>query len=112
MDYWNILDEFVENGNLVIDRPKGHIHPKFPNTVYPVSYGFIENTTSMDKEGIDIFVGEDIIRKITGIICTADRLKKDSEIKILYGCSSSEIENVMDFLNRTEMMKAIFVSRQ
>lgn len=41
----------------------------------------------MDGQGIDVWVGSDPHRKIDAIMCTVDILKKDSEIKILIGCT-------------------------
>ena len=29
--FWQLLDELVRNSEIVIDRPKGTAHPKFPN---------------------------------------------------------------------------------
>ena len=110
MTYWDILDEFIKSNKLVIDRKKGTTHPKYENMIYPVDYGFIANTKSMDGGGIDIFIGEEKEKKINGIICIADRIKNDSEIKIIYGCSEEEIEVVLYFLNNSDYMKAIFIN--
>lgn len=30
-DFWNLLDRLVENSEIVIDRPKGTAHPKYPD---------------------------------------------------------------------------------
>ncbi len=110
MTYWDILDEFIKLNNIVIDRKKGMSHPKYADMVYPVDYGFITNTKSMDGSGIDIFIGEEKKKKINGIICIADRVKNDAEIKIIFGCNEDEIEVILDFLNRTDNMKAIFIN--
>lgn len=56
-DFWKALDELVGQSKIVIDRPKGSVHPKFPDFVYKVDYGYLENTSSMDGEGIDVWVG-------------------------------------------------------
>lgn len=109
MTYWNILDEFIKSNNIIIDRRKGSVHPKYENMTYPVDYGFIANTKSMDGGGIDIFVGDEKEKKINGIICIADRVKNDSEIKIIYGCNEVEIKVILDFLNNSDYMKAIFI---
>jgi len=110
MTYWDILDEFIKSNKVVIDRKKGTSHPRYENMIYPVDYGFITNTQSMDGNGIDIFIGEEKKKQINGIICIADRLKNDSEIKIIYGCSKNEIDIILDFLNHTDYMKAIFIN--
>ena len=35
-DFWKALDELVNSSEIVIDRPKGSAHPKFPDFIYPV----------------------------------------------------------------------------
>ena len=38
-EFWTMLEELVRQSDVVIDRPNGSAHPKFPNTIYPVDYG-------------------------------------------------------------------------
>ena len=47
-DFWRALDELVSNSEIVIDRPKGSAHPRFPDFIYRVDYGYLKNTASMD----------------------------------------------------------------
>ena len=54
MDFWIAVDELVSSGKIVIDRPKGSTHPRFPHCRYEVDYGYLENSTSMDGSGIDV----------------------------------------------------------
>lgn len=109
-DFWKALDELVENSNIVIDRPKGSSHPKFPDFIYKVDYGYLENTASMDGEGIDVWVGSGG-RKIDAVMCIVDLMKKDSEIKILIGCTEEEKEIIYKTHNETEYMKGILIRR-
>lgn len=39
-----------------IDRPMGSSHPKYPNLIYSVNYGFVPNTISGDGEEIDCYI--------------------------------------------------------
>ena len=109
-DFWNALDELVNNSEIVIDRPKGTHHPKYSNYIYKVDYGYLQNTSSMDGAGIDVWVGS-AEKKIDAIICTVDLMKKDSEIKILIGCTEEEKAIVYETHNETEYMKGILVRR-
>ena len=109
-DFWNALDELVNNSEIVIDRPKGTHHPKYSNYIYKVDYGYLQNTSSMDGAGIDVWVGS-AEKKIDAIICTVDLMKKDSEIKILIGCTEEEKAIVYETHNETEFMKGILVRR-
>lgn len=95
----------------MIDRPKGTPHPKFPNFIYKVDYGYLDNTSSMDRGGIDVWVGTDEKKKIDAIICTVDLIKRDSEIKILIGCTEYEKEIIYQTHNETEYMKGILIHR-
>ena len=110
-EFWNAIDTLVFSGELVIDRPKGSMHPKYPNLVYSLDYGYIKNTTSMDGGGIDVWHGSLPEKTVNAIICTVDLVKKDSEIKLLIGCTEEEMETVYTFHNRTEMMKGIMIRR-
>lgn len=56
-DFWNALDQLVNTSEIVIDRPKGSSHPKYPDFVYKLDYGYLKNTSSMDGAGIDVWVG-------------------------------------------------------
>lgn len=109
-DFWNALDELVNNSEIIIDRPKGTAHPKYPNFIYKVDYGYLKNTSSMDGAGIDVWVGS-AEKKIDAIICTVDLLKKDSEIKILIGCTDEEMAIVYETHNESEYMKGVLVRR-
>ncbi|MGN0487625.1 MAG: inorganic pyrophosphatase [Acutalibacteraceae bacterium] len=108
--FWNTLDELVKNAEIIIDRPKGTTHPKYPNYIYRVDYGYLKDTTSMDGSGIDIWVGSGE-KKIDAIMCIVDLMKKDSEIKILIGCTEDEKAIVYETHNETPFMKGILIRR-
>lgn len=109
-DFWNALDELVNSSEIVIDRPKGSAHPRFPNFIYRVDYGYLKNTTSMDGTGIDVWVGSGN-RKIDAIMCIVDLMKKDSEIKILIGCTEEEKMEIYRMHNETQYMKGVLIRR-
>ena len=106
-DFWSALDKLVSESKIIIDRPKGSRHPKYRNFIYPVDYGYLENTLSMDGSGIDVWKGTNG-DYIDAVICTVDLLKKDSEIKILIGCNEDEKQLV---LPTHEYMKGILIWR-
>ena len=111
IDFWNAIDTLVSSGKFIIDRPKGSTHPRFSNIKYELDYGYIENNTSMDGSGIDVWCGSLPSAKVDAIICTVDLMKKDSEIKLLMGCTEEEINSVYEFHNNTEFMKGILIRR-
>jgi len=108
--FWQSLDKLVSNSKIIIDRPKGSRHPRYPKLIYPVDYGYLENTSSIDGGGIDVWKGTDG-ETIDAIICTVDLFKKDSEIKILIGCGEEEKRLVLDVHNNSEHMKGILMRR-
>lgn len=110
-DFWRTLDELVRQSEIVIDRPKGTAHPKFPDFIYKVDYGYLANTSSMDGAGIDVWVGTRESKSIDAIMCIVDIIKKDSEIKILIGCTEEEKEIIYITHNETQYMKGILIKR-
>jgi len=110
-EFWDALDKLVAQSEIVIDRSKGSAHPRYPDFIYEVDYGYLKNTSSMDGGGIDVWVGTGE-KKIDGIICIVDLMKRDSEIKILIGCTEEEKAIVYRTHNETEFMKGILINRQ
>ena len=110
-DFWKAVDVLVSSGEIMIDRPKGSVHPRFPSIKYEVDYGYIENTSSMDGGGIDVWRGSLADKQVNAIICTVDLMKKDSEIKLLIACTEEETNTVYEFHNNTEFMKGILIKR-
>ena len=109
-DFWKALDELVSNSEIVIDRPRGSAHPRFPNFIYKVDYGYLKNTASMDGAGIDVWVGSGD-KKIDAIMCIVDLMKRDSEIKILIGCTEEEKLEIYKTHNETQYMKGVLIRR-
>ncbi|MBD5481643.1 MAG: inorganic pyrophosphatase [Lachnospiraceae bacterium] len=109
-DFWNALDELVNNTEIIIDRPKGTSHPKYPDFIYRLDYGYLKDTSSMDGSGIDVWVGSSE-KKADAVMCIVDLMKKDSEIKILIGCTEAEKSIVYETHNETQFMKGILIRR-
>lgn len=109
--FWELLDKLVESSEIVIDRPNGTAHPRYPDFIYEVDYGYLKNSSSPDGDGIDVWVGSDKSRNIDAIICTVDLLKRDSEIKILIGCTEEEKQIVYEYHNDSEYMKGVMIRR-
>ena len=109
--FWQALETLVEKSQIIIDRPKGSAHPRYPDFVYPLDYGYLKDTTAMDGGGIDIWRGADPSGRIDAIMCIVDHVKRDSEIKILIGCNEAEKAQVYQVHNETAMMKGILIRR-
>lgn len=109
-DFWEYLDELVRSCEMVIDRPKMSAHPRYPDLIYPLDYGYLSGTQAMDGDGIDVWLGSLPESALVGLAITVDLGKRDVEIKLLLGCSQEEIQLVMAFLNGYNM-RAWYVSR-
>ena len=110
-EFWEFLERLIEISPIEIDRPKGSAHPRFPDLIYPLDYGYLKDTTSTDGGGLDVWVGTQSSARLEGIICTIDLKKMDIEIKILIGCSEVELNTIIDFHN-SGAMRAILIRRQ
>jgi inorganic pyrophosphatase len=102
--FWKAMTELLTTNAIIIDRPKGSTHPRYEAAVYPLDYGFLEDTTSSDGGGIDVWIGslntvvdKQNAKTLTGILCTFDTLKHDAEIKLLIGCSEEDIQVIQEF---------------
>ena len=108
--FWSALDTLVGKSEIIIDRPKGTAHPKYPNFIYKVNYGYLKNKKSMDDARIDALFGTNG-KNIDAIMCIVDLMKRDSEIKILIGCTEEEKAIIYETHNETQYMKGILIRR-
>lgn len=102
------LDTFVSTKEIVIDRPKGSVHPRYADYVYPLDYGYFKGTVSGDGKEIDVWLGSEDKKHATAIVITLDANKGDIEPKLLLGGSKSEIDEVLKCHSRGEMTAALF----
>ncbi len=102
------MGELVVNSRIVIDRPKGSRHPRYDDVIYPLDYGYLADTTSADGNGIDIWLGSEPFRQVVAVVFTLDMLKRDSEVKVLLGCTDAEMELVCSF-HRNNYMSCLLI---
>jgi inorganic pyrophosphatase len=101
--FWATLDSLLAHP-IIIDRPKGKPHPRYPDMIYPLDYGYIEGTNGGDGEGIDVWLGSlEGETKIVGAMATVDSLKYELELKLFINCSTEEIQLATDFLTKHKM---------
>ena len=110
LNFWQALDSLVEGSEIIIDRPAGSVHPRFPNYVYPLDYGYLRGTTAADGDGIDIWRGALPDQHIFGVIVTVDLQKRDSEMKILIGCTLNEM-NALERQHNMGLQSGLLVKR-
>lgn len=115
IEFWMALDQLVAESEIVIDRPRLSAHPHEGNVIYPLNYGYLKGTSSADGGGIDLFMGSGDIEQtplaVNAIICTVDPGKRDSEIKLLIGCSDAEIDQARQFFQEALHLPHLLVKR-
>ena len=87
-----------------IDRPAGSTHPKYPDLVYPVNYGYIEGVTGGDGEPQDAYVLgiNEPVPEMTGPVIAVIHREDDVEEKWVVApagthISPAEIRKQTDF---------------
>ncbi|CAM3684111.1 Inorganic pyrophosphatase [Erysipelothrix urinaevulpis] len=104
--FWQKIDSLILSTNVVISQEKGSRHSKYINMVYPVNYGYLEDT-----DAIKVFKGSDKRSKVDAVLVVADILKRDLEVKLLWGCTPEEETEILLFINQTDYQKSILVRR-
>jgi len=95
---WETWEAQIRAGGITLDRPRGSRHPRYPEIVYPIDYGYVNGTVSTDGEELDVFVGT----ADTGLVAVEharDHRAGDAEPKLLWNCTPPEIYLVHGFLN-------------
>ena len=95
---WTAWEKIIEQNGVTIDRPFQSAHPDYPTIIYPINYGYINNTLGSDQEEVDIFIGTATNRLVAAIV-TTDFRKGDREWKLIYNCKPEEIYLVNGFIN-------------
>ena len=110
MDFWKRLDDLLASHEIFIERPKGSRHNVYPEIIYPLDYGCLKGTSSGDGKEVDVWKGSIPVPLIVAVMCTVDSRKNDTEVKLLVGCTSDEIEIIREFHNKG-MMSGLMVTR-
>lgn len=93
--------------DIVIDRPLGSTHPKYPDMIYPINYGYIPNVMGGDGDELDVYLlGVDVpIGKCSAKVIGIIHRRNDAEDKLVAApegvhFSASEIEEAVRFQER------------
>ncbi|MFI0773139.1 inorganic pyrophosphatase [Streptomyces sp. NPDC021212] len=110
--FFTNLDRICASARLVVDRPKDSRHPRVPQAVYPVDYGYLDGTTGGDGEGVDVFRGSAEGAGVVGVFVTADPVKRDVEVKVLLDCTGDEIGHIRHLLDDVLEIGGLLVLRE
>lgn len=50
--FFQTFEDLIKQNGVTIDRPAGSVHPRFPDLVYPIDYGYVNGTKSQDGQGM------------------------------------------------------------
>lgn len=101
-----LRDYLGKEVHVTMDRPLGSKHPKNPDMVYPINYGYIEGTLSGDGDEVDAYIiGEhQALETYVGHVIGVIERKDDVEDKLVVadhtGYSNKEILDAVDFTER------------
>ena len=101
MDYGYILGRTVSG---TIDRPVGSAHPRHPDLIYPVNYGYVDGVLAGDGAEQDVYVfgASEPIRSFTGKVVAVWHRLNDCEDKWIVSTGGrvperNEILRTIDF---------------
>jgi inorganic pyrophosphatase len=52
--FWDRLETLLAQHEIIIDRPQGTAHPRFPTLIYPLDYGYLADTSASDGIAVDL----------------------------------------------------------
>ncbi|EYB66733.1 inorganic pyrophosphatase-like protein [Deinococcus phoenicis] len=92
---------------VVVDRPLGSRHPRWPDLVYPVNYGELPGTVGGDGHPIDAYLlGWDRpVREARGVVTAVIVREDDAEDKLVVGRPGAHWTDA-------EIMKAVSFQEQ
>lgn len=108
--FWAVAEDLIAGHTVRIDRPRGSRHPRFPDVVYPLDYGFLEATSGGDGEGIDLWIGTRPGAGLIGAFVTADPHKADMEVKLVLDAGVDDVATLEGFY-APQPQGAFFVQR-
>ena len=101
--FWEKLDQLIADHEIRIDRPRGSAHPRYPELIYGVDYGYLAG---------DLFLGTSDEKRLTGLVVCVDMEKAETEIKLLIGVTEAELSWIMNMVNETDSMKGLLIQRE
>lgn len=92
---WADYDALVEARGIVVERAKGTAHPDYNDWIYPLDYGHIPGTRSLDGDELDVFIGSSSGGAV-GLLIVRHDGRQDP--KLLWNMNDEEIEAAVRFL--------------
>lgn len=106
------MDYLGRSVRMIVDRPKGSVHPEHPDMTYGVNYGYIANGIVMpDGEKIDAYLlGTDKpVSEFTGTVAAVLHRRDDSDAKLIVVPNGTTVTRE-DILHATHFCEQYFDS--
>lgn len=110
--FWQKVDTLIMSNNVNITKHAGDSHDSIPGLIYPVDFGYVQDTTGTGNRMIEAYQGSANNQKLVeAMIVSCNILDKDIEVKLLINCDEEEISKIVKFLNSTDFQKALLIRR-
>jgi inorganic pyrophosphatase len=96
---WRRLDRLIDERGIVIDRPRGEAHPRYPDMIYPCDYGHVPGTAAADGDEIDVFAGC-AQTGLVGLIALTHQPSGIADPKLLVNLTQEDADGIIVFLDR------------
>lgn len=106
------MDYLGRSVHMIVDRPKGSVHPEHPDMTYGVNYGYIANGIVMpDGEKIDAYLlGTDKpVSEFTGTVAAVLHRRDDNDAKLIVVPNGTTVTRE-DILHATHFCEQYFDS--
>ena len=105
---WRRWERLINDRGIVIDRPRGQPHPRYPDMIYRCDYGHVPGTTAGDGEELDVFVGAEH-GGLVGLINLTHQPSGISEPKLLVNMSRADADGLLAFLDRGDPRPGLYL---
>lgn len=107
MEKASFKDYLGKKVHVVVDRPMGTEHPHFPESIYPINYGYVPNTVSGDGKELDVYIIGvfEAVNEFDGECIAAIHRMKDDDDKLVVApigktYTKEQIEALVEFQER------------
>lgn len=104
-------DYIGTNVKATIDRKKGDPHPKYPQSIYPINYGYVPGVISGDGKDLDVYVlGEERpLEEVEGKCIAIIHRVNDNDDKLVISANGEDF-TIDEIKNQTNFIEQYFKS--
>lgn len=107
--FWQKVDAAYISGDFKVKYKKGSKHPAYSLLKFPVDYGHV--STSDDNKSIIKAFKSNNGNTVQAVVICANLIEKDLSAIALIGLNNEETLAVLEFLNSTDLQKAVIIKR-